>query len=134
MSCAVIPSWAGVQFILFGLTCADIDACRLSYACLIYTSEHTGDKSQHATRFWFTPNCTWVMHCCRSCKSDAYLTVHWQRLGQVGGGGNRVGLLHQVDSGMHSEADKACHDKGLHNAVPALTPEPLVIPRHILAC
>ena len=80
------------------------------------------------------PDCTWVTSRGRQCKSDSHLAVHWQRLGQVGGGGDRVGLLHQVDSGVHREADKACHDKGLHNAVPALSPEPLIIPGHVLAC
>lgn len=62
-----------------------------------------------------------------------YLLVLGSALGKVGGGSERVGLLHHISSGVDSKADKASHVEGLHNAVPAMPSEPLVIPRHILA-
>ena len=44
-----------------------------------------------------------------------------------------VRLLDDIGSGVHSKADKAGHVEGLHNAVPAVAPEPLIIPWHVLA-
>ena len=63
---------------------------------------------------------------------NIYLLVLGGALGKVGGGSERVGLLHHVSSGVNSKADKARHVEGLHNAVPAVPSEPLIIPRHIL--
>lgn len=51
----------------------------------------------------------------------------------MGGCSQRVRLLHHIGSGVDSKADKASHVERLHNAVPAVPPEPLIIPRHILA-
>ena len=62
-----------------------------------------------------------------------YLLVVGSALGKVGGCSQRVGLLHHIGGGVDSKADKASHVEGLHNAIPALPPEPLIVPRHILA-
>lgn len=54
-------------------------------------------------------------------------------LGKEGGGCHEVRLLQYIDGRVHCEADKACHVQHLHNPVPALAPEPLVIPGHVFA-
>lgn len=70
-----------------------------------------------------------------TCRDNVgiYLLVLGSALGKVGGCSERVGLLHHISSGVNSKADEASHVEGLHNAVPAVPSEPLIIPRHILA-
>ena len=50
----------------------------------------------------------------------------------MGGCIERAGLLHHIGSGVNSKADEASHVEYLHNAVPAMPSEPLIVPRHIL--
>ena len=64
---------------------------------------------------------------------QAHLSVLEGLLGQVGGCILGVRLLDDIGSGVHGKADKAGHVEGLHNAVPAVAPEPLIIPWHVLA-
>lgn len=52
---------------------------------------------------------------------------------KVGGCGQGVGLLHYIGGGVNSKADEASHVEGLHNAVAAMPPEPLIVPGHVLA-
>ncbi len=64
---------------------------------------------------------------------EAHLSVLGGLLGKVGGCILGVRLLDDIGSGVHSKADKAGHVEGLHDAVPAVPPEPLIIPWHVLA-
>jgi len=74
----------------------------------------------------------WIVAVLTGCR-EAHLGVLGGLLGKVGGCILGVRLLNDIGSGVHSKADKAGHVEGLHNAVPTVAPEPLIIPWHVLA-